>query len=146
MIRKLRLTAGLGVTDAQFTALDPRVEGVTLDSKFMLAPESTVSIAADLPIAMEFGALSFHVDYLWRDDVWYAYDRASPAHQSGNGLLNAMITAKFVETSLQVSLWGRNIADQGYATRMWENDYYVGAAPGSPRTCGITVTFQIGAP
>jgi len=146
LIRKLRVTAGLGVTHAQFTELDPRVEGVTLDSKFMLTPESTASIAADLPIAMGFWALNIHADYLWRDDVWFAYDRESPARQPANGLLNAMITANFVETGLQVSLWGRNIADQGYATRMWENDYYVGASPGSPRTYGVTVSFLTGAP
>jgi iron complex outermembrane recepter protein len=145
LLGSLRLTGGLGVTHAQFTELDPRVEGVTLDSKFMLTPGTTASIAADLPIAMGFGALHLHADYSWRDDVWFGYDRASPARQEANGLLNAMLTANFVQTGLQVSLWGRNITDQGYATRMWENDYYVGAAPGNPRTYGITVSMRFDA-
>lgn len=141
----LRLAAGVGVTHAHFTKLDPAVVGVTLDSTFMFTPENTASIAADLPIAIGFGAVSIHADYSWRDEVSFTYDRASPARQKAYGLLNAMLTASFDRTGLQVSLWGRNITDQGYVTRAWENDFYVSAAPGDPRTYGITLAFQFGA-
>ncbi len=141
LLSTLRLTAGFGVTHAHFTKLDPRVDGVTLDSKFMLTPESTAALAADLPIPVEFGAINVHADFSWRDAVWFSYDPASAAHQNANGLLSAMLTAKFSSTGLKVSLWGRNITDRGYATRMWENGYYIAAAPGDPRTYGITVSM-----
>jgi iron complex outermembrane receptor protein len=145
LLGALHLTAGLGVAHAQFTKLDPRVEGVTLASTFMLTPGSTASFAADLPVTAGFGILHLHADYSWRDDVWFAYDRASAARQEANGLLNATLSASFSNTGLQVSLWGRNITDRGYATRMWDYDYYVAAAPGDPRSYGITVSMRFGA-
>ena len=145
LLRALRLTAALGVTDARFTKLNPGVADVTLESTFLLAPEHTASIAADLPIAVDFGALDVHADYSWRDDVSFAYDPASPARQGAYGLLNAMLAARFDRARLEVSLWGRNLTGQSYATRAWENDFYVSAALGSPRTYGISVAYQFGA-
>jgi len=144
LLSALRLTAALGVTRAQFTKLDPRVEGVTLESTFMQTPKHTASFAADLPITAGFGVLHLHADYSWRDEVWFTYDRNSSARQESNGLLNATLTANFSGTGMQVTLWGRNITDRGYATRMWDNDYYVAAAPGDPLSYGITVSMRFG--
>lgn len=144
LLKALRLTAAFGVTHAHFTKLDAAVIGVTLDSTFMFTPGTTASIAADLPIRTGFGTLTLHNDYSWRDDIAFTYDRASPARQDAYGLLNAVLTANFDRSGLQLSLWGRNLTNQHYVMRAWENDYYVSAAPGNPRTFGITLACQFG--
>lgn len=145
LLGPLRLATALGVTHPKFTRLDPNVENVTLDSAFLHTPESTVSIAADLPIAVAFGSLALHADYAWRDAVPFAYDRASPARQDAYGLLNMMISATWPETGLEVSLWGRNLTGQDYLTRAFESDYYVSAVPGDPRTYGVSIAYRFGA-
>jgi iron complex outermembrane receptor protein len=142
LLGDLRLAAGLGIVRPQFTKLDPRVDGVTLDSNFLNTPESTASIAADLPIAFAFGAINLHADYGWRDDVPFAYDRASLARQEACGLLNAMLSTSFDRTDLELSLWARNLTDQGYVVRAFEADYYVSAIPGAPRTYGISLAYR----
>lgn len=144
LLRELRLAAGFGVTRPRFTQLAPQVDGVTLDSTFLNTSKSTASIAADLPVALGFGKINVHADYAWRDDVPFAYDAASPARQDAYGLLNAMLSASFNETALELSLWARNIGNEGYVTRAFENDFYVSAVPGNPRTYGITLTYPFG--
>jgi iron complex outermembrane receptor protein len=145
LLGNLRLAAGLGITRPRFTRLDPGVDGVTLDSDFLNTPESTASLAADLPLAVAFGAINLHADYGWRDDVPFAYDPASLARQQAYGLLNAMLSASFERTNLEVSLWGRNLTDQDYIVRAFESDYYVTAVPGAPRTYGISLAYEFGA-
>jgi iron complex outermembrane receptor protein len=144
LLGPLRLAAGLGITEPQFTKLDANVDGVTLDSDFLNTPESTVSIAADLPLATAFADLHLHADYAWRDDTPFAYDPDSPARQEAYGLLNAMLSARFPGSGLELSLWARNITDQDYITRAFTNDYYVSAIPGAPRTYGVTLAYQFG--
>ncbi|HLF09571.1 MAG TPA: TonB-dependent receptor [Gammaproteobacteria bacterium] len=144
LLGALRLAAALGVTRPRFTKLDPRVDGVTLDSDFLHTPESTVSIAADLPVAVEFGAMNLHADYSWRDDVPFAYDPHSLARQDAYGLLNAMLSASFDQTAVVLSLWARNITDEGYVTRAFDSDYYISASPGTPRTYGVSLACRFG--
>ena len=144
LLGRLRLTGALGIARPKFTELAPEVDGVTLDSAFPFTPERTASVAADLPIPVAFGSLALHADYSWRDDVPFAYDRASLARQDAYGLLNMMVSANFAGTSLELSLWARNLTDQDYITRAFESDYYVSATPGDPRTYGVSITYQFG--
>lgn len=56
-----------------------------------------------------------------------------------------MLSASFERANLEVSLWGRNLTDQEYVVRAFENDYYVSAIPGAPRTYGISLAYEFGA-
>jgi iron complex outermembrane receptor protein len=141
-----RLSGALGITDADYTKLDPRVDGVTLDSNFLQTPDTTFFIAADRPIRIGFGEINLHADYSWRDDTPFAYDRQSPARQEAYGLLNVMITAQFAGRNLEFTLWGRNLADQRYLVRATDSGPLVTAMPGDPRTFGAWLRYRFGAP
>ena len=71
-------------------------------------PGSTASSRRDLPIPVGFGALEPPCRLFVARRVWFAYDRASLARQNAYGLLNAMLTATFMRTGMEVSLWGHN--------------------------------------
>jgi iron complex outermembrane receptor protein len=144
LLGSLRLAGALGVTRGEYTELDPKVLDVTLDSQFLMTPETTVSIAADLPIAIASGALDLHLDYSWRDDVPFAYDASSLARQEAYGLLNAMIVARFDGTDFELQLWGRNLTDERYLERATDLGSLVSAMPGDPRTYGASLTYRFG--
>ena len=144
LLGSLRLAGTLGITDAKYTKLDPRVLEVTLDSEFLQTPDTTASIAADLPIVFGFGRINLHTDYSWRDDVAFRYDPRSLAHQDAYGLFNAMLSAQFDRANLELTLWARNLTDKRYLTRLTDSVSLVTALPGDPRTFGASVTYRFG--
>jgi iron complex outermembrane receptor protein len=142
LLGRLQLTGHYGVTRPRFEQLDPQVEGVTLHSRFPMVPNWNAAIAADLPFEGDSWDLNIHVDYSRRDDVPFAYDPHSPARQESFGLLNALVSLRFLQPDLTLSLWGRNLMDQFYVNRAFDTDYYVSAAPGDPRTYGLSLAYR----
>jgi iron complex outermembrane receptor protein len=140
----LIIGAHVGYTRPRFTRLDPRVEGVTLDSPFPLVPAWTAALRADLTMDVGPWEFSAHADYSWRDEVPYSYAQASPARQAPYGLVNALISLRSEARNLEFGLWGRNLTDQRYIDRAFETDYYISALPGAPRTYGISLTYHLG--
>jgi iron complex outermembrane receptor protein len=140
-----RLSGALGVTNAEYTNLDPSVAGVLLDSNFLQTPGATFFIAADRPIGVGFGEINLHADYSWRDDTPYAYDRQSLARQDAYGLFNVMVTARFASRNLELTLWAKNLADQRYLVRATDLGLLVTAMPGDPRTFGAWLRYRFGA-
>lgn len=139
----LRLTGSVGVVDARYTAIEPGVTGVTLDSRFAYTPKVTYSLATDVPVTTGAGPCNLHADYSWRDDVYFG---GRPlASQPSYGLLNAMVSCAFAPTPLELSLWGRNLTDEHYVRRAIDRVTFVNAMPGDPRTVGATLTYSFGA-
>lgn len=120
----------------------PEALDVTLDSQFVHAPETTVSLAADLPIRTAFGGIDLHADYSWRDEEWFDYSTETLARQGAYGLLNAMVVARFDAVGLELSLWGRNLADERYIRRSVDFGSMLNALPGEPRTYGVSVRYR----
>ena len=93
---------------------------------------------------MELGRIDLHLDYAWRDDVPFAYDRRSIARQEAYGLWNASVQARIAGTGLDISLWSRNLTDERYATRALNSGAYVSSSLGDPRTYGVTLHYRFG--
>jgi iron complex outermembrane receptor protein len=146
LLGPLRLGFGYGVTRPQFTELDKNVEGVTLDSRFPMVPDWTATVSADWVRPIGSWELDAHADYAWRDDVPFSYDAASAARQDSYGLLNAAVAVRPPHGGLEIRLWGRNLADRRYLERAFESVYYVSAAPGDPRTYGLSLAYRFGEP
>jgi iron complex outermembrane receptor protein len=144
LLGPLRLGGYYGITRPLFTKLDPRVDGVTLDSSFPQTPDWTAALVADLPIATRFGEVNIHGDYSRRDDVAFTYDPDSLARQDAYGLLNAMLSMRFARANLELSLWGRNLMDCEYVNRAFDTDFYINATPGDPRTYGVSLAYHFG--
>jgi iron complex outermembrane receptor protein len=143
LLGPLRVSSSLGLLRPRYTQLDPDVADVTLDSEFLHTPDATFAVAADLPVATDFGVIDLHVDYGWRDDVAFSYDPQSPARQPAYGLWNARIAARPAHGGWEFGLWGRNLSDTRYFTRLVDG-FYVSAAVGDPRTYGVFATYRWG--
>ncbi len=144
LLGTVRVSGALGITNPQYTKLNPRVFDVTLDSRFLQTPNTTASIAVDVPFWIGFGEVNLHADYSWRDDVMFRYDPRSLARQDAYGLLNAMLTAQFDQTRFEFALWARNLTDKRYLIRATDSVSLVTAMPGDPRTYGVSLTYRFG--
>ena len=116
---------------------------VTLDSKFLNTPDMTLSLAADLPVAVRFGRVNIHFDYVWRDSVVFEYNAFSHASQGAYGLLNAMVSTRLERLPFEVSLGISNVTDRRYITTAFYNTFYTSAAPGDPRTYEISLNYHL---
>ena len=143
MLGRLRLGGFYAATRPRFTQLDPQVAGVTLDSVFPMTPDWNASLMTDLPLNAGAWEFNIHADYSWRDDMPFSYDPASLARQHAHGLLNALFSARYVPGSLELAVWGRNLTDRRYVDRAFDTDYYISAAPGDPRTYGLSLTYRL---
>jgi iron complex outermembrane receptor protein len=139
----LRVSSSLGLLRPRFTQLDRNVADVTMDSELPYTPAGTFAMAADLPVTMDFGVIDLHVDYGWRDEVSFSYDPQSPARQPAYGLWNARIAARPTRGGWSLGLWGRNLSDTRYVTRVADG-FYLSAAVGDPRTYGVSATYRWG--
>jgi iron complex outermembrane receptor protein len=144
LLGSLRLGFGYGATRPQFTELDEKVEGVTLDSRFPMVPDWSATVSADWVRAIGSWELDAHADYAWRDDVLFSFNADSAARQEAFGLLNAAIAVRPPHRNLELRLWARNLADQRYVERAFETEYFVTAAPGDPRTYGASLAYRFG--
>jgi iron complex outermembrane receptor protein len=144
LLGSLRLGFGYGATRPQFTELDEKVEGVTLDSRFPMVPDWSATVSADWVRAIGSWELDAHADYAWRDDVLFSFNADSAARQESFGLLNAAIAVRPPHRDLELRLWARNLADQRYVERAFETEYFVTSAPGDPRTYGVSLAYRFG--
>ena len=143
LLGRLTLSAMLGVTHGKYTKIDPDAIDVTLNSPLLYMPETTTSLAANLPIHATFGAIALHADYAWRDDQTFA-TWETLARQDAYGLLNAMLAARFDGTDFELQLWGRNLTDERYIQRAVDLGSLVNAVPGDPRTYGVSLIYRFG--
>jgi iron complex outermembrane receptor protein len=144
LLGPMRVATTLGITDGEYTKLAPGTVEVKPGSNFLNTPDTTASLALDVPIAFGFADLDLHADYSWRDEVAFAYDPSSPARQEAYGLLNAMVMARFRQLDLELRLWARNLLDERYLARIVDNNTIVTAIPGQPRTYGASLTWRFG--
>jgi iron complex outermembrane receptor protein len=143
-LRRAVLALGVGHTNARYTQIDPGVVDVTLDSDFRNTPAWTFSAALDVPFDFRNAASSLHVDYSWRDEVFYAADPL--ARQEEFHTVNARFSTRLTGSGVEFSLWCRNVADTRYITRAIANgNGGINALPADPRTFGATITYRFGA-
>jgi iron complex outermembrane receptor protein len=140
VLQRLTLSAAAGYTDAHFKELAPTVTTATLQSKLPYVPKWNASVAADYRLPMSFGAVRAHVDYNYRDKVFFApVPPADPANvQKAYGLMNASLALDFGEKTT-LTVYGANLTDKSYDLRRF-NLGVIGAIigfPGDPRTYGV---------
>ncbi len=143
VLGRLRLSGSLGIVDAKFTRLKPNVVDATLDSRFRHAPDATVAIAANWTAATTFGRVDLQLDHSWRDDVYFDYDRDS-IPQRAFGLWNASARLELAQGGLDLTVWGRNLADKRYFSRALDMGTFVSASLGDPRSYGLTLRYRFG--
>lgn len=139
----VHLSGGLSYVDAKY------VSGAATGSEVLLAPKWIWTTGADLPIALNGGTLTFHVDANHRSST-YAYptdglppEQALALRTDGYTLLNARIGIEF-DTGLSFAVWAKNLTDKSYHYRTvnFNSLGYNIAYPGDPRTYGLTARYK----
>lgn len=151
ILGKLELRGTLGLTDFKFTS-GPFVGGTQLYS-----PKTTYFLSADYPVELPLGQLTLHADYAYQSTileqnnlnvavsppVFYPATEIGWITQKGYGLLGARASLPIKGTGLTVSIWGKNLTNQYYKTRV-QSIYtkgYESVIPGLPRIYGATLAY-----
>ncbi len=141
------ISGAYGLTDAEFTKLDSAlIAGSTPEADERLTPphvpENTFNLASDyiLPNVFFGGQLHFHVDYTWRDKMYFDINNSERIAQDSFGLVNARLAWQNEDESIEIALWGRNLSDKEYVVMGFDVIGLAGGFFGDPRTYGIELT------
>lgn len=146
-----------GYLDAQYDeymALNPAtdtMEDISNVTTVQQAPKNTASLGVQYDFEpFSFGALSARLDVTYKDElVFHVFDTQYNSADDRT-LVNGRITVSDIklgcceQSSLRVSLWGKNLTDEEY--REWGIDYgslgFAGDVYGEPRTYGLDVVYN----
>ena len=121
------------------------------DEKAPHAPELTYSAGATQTFQTGLGELDIHVDYYWVDKTYFSDDiLLSRANRDlyavpDYGLWNAQATLHSGDGHWEISLWGKNLADEEYYKNVINYAASIGVTnrvTGDPRTYGATVKYN----
>ncbi len=133
----LTISGGFATLDAKFT------EGNNEGNDLPRAPDTSWSITADLGFPMRNGAaLDFLATASYTDEFHFEVDNDPRGLQEDVTVLDASATYTAPNSGWDVSLWGKNLTDELYATHHIDGSY-IGAtrifAP--PRTYGVSFNY-----
>lgn len=114
-VERLKLIAGLGITDGKYLELLPGAP-MTLDDEFINTPKTTYNLAAEysVPLAADYDATG-RLDYIHKSKIEYDYGNSPLVSQSAFGLLNARLTLDARKYGLSLSVFGTNLTNKVYA-------------------------------
>ena len=128
------------------------------------APKWTLNLGFTQKVPTSVGEVSFHLDYAYTSSramdaataksiaqggTQAAIDATAIANRAsiikGYGLLNGRIAFNLENPKIELSVWGRNLANQAWFTNVFNNYTGLGATiqfQGAPRTFGATVAYK----
>jgi iron complex outermembrane recepter protein len=113
-------------------------------------PEWTASASARYERPLEFGDLSFQLDYHWQDDnVLFPDGALTPSQltQKAYGLLNARVALNIAEWDADIAVFGKNLTDKEYFVLGISLEAALGynyLASGEPRVIGVEIVKRFG--
>ncbi|MDY0749021.1 TonB-dependent receptor [Paucibacter sp. R3-3] len=113
---RLRLMAGLGITDGKYLQVLPGAP-VTTASDFVNAPRYTFTSSAEYSTeAGAMGYLTARIDYVHKSRIEYDYSNSPLVAQAPYGLLNARLTWHPADKRFSLFAFGTNLTGTHYAT------------------------------
>lgn len=137
----LLIGANLALLDAGFD--DGTLPNGQPLNRIPLAPEYTASANAEYHWPIEnLGAVTFAGEYLMRGESYLTVDNSDQGRVEPYELFNARISFEPSNENWRISLWGENLTDEVYKTRLFDlyNQTLVGQSfivLGEPRTYGV---------
>lgn len=137
-----------------FATLNTEIVGVTEQTQDVLtlgtdlqrAPDGTWNLSAEYETDVGGGALSIRAGYRYVGDHYFDLNEQASGFESGYGLLDGRIAYTGADDSWELSLWGKNLADESYRTHV--QSIRAGRSGitqiGEPRTYGLTFTKWFG--
>ena len=142
----LQLSAGLGITDAEydeFLDLDP-ITGITSDRSHLdlhRSPKRSLnaSISYEFP-AMEYGTLTLRTDYYMQSKVYLHVDNDEGLSQDQYGVLNARANFALSDGNTEIAAYVTNATERFYNRAAVALKQFLGVgytAWGEPRMYGV---------
>jgi iron complex outermembrane receptor protein len=153
-ISPLTLSASAAYTEPKYDQYKGfTATGATIDlsnNRFPNVSRWQGDVSANYMLKDGLGDLNATVDYSFRSFVDYQpdnHDAVSAAYttQSAYGLVNARISQNIAASHVDVTLWGKNLANREYSSGA--NDFstqlgYAYSIPGLPRTYGLEIRMS----
>ena len=97
----------------------------------------------DIPVG-QAGFVQLHADTSYADDHYFDILNTELIEQGSYWVTNARISFHSADDRYSVSLWGKNLADEVYATKSFDlSDFgYTISHIGSPRMFGVEATLR----
>lgn len=110
----LTLNAALGLTDAEYTQVDPGSD-ITTSSHFVKTPKWTATIGGQyvMPISNSFELIS-QLDYAYKSKIYHDSANSPLIVQKGYGLLNGRLTFQPADGPWSVAVFGTNLTNKHY--------------------------------
>jgi iron complex outermembrane receptor protein len=148
--RWLSFNAAVGYTDASYDevgqGLGPtQILPITVNSKFVKAPEWTTTVGLDLTRDFANGGSGLlRVDYTSYSRIYHDVANTPLITDDGYGLLNARLTYSLPGDALQVSVFGTNLTDELYLVSGNASGAFglAEASYGRPREYGVTLSYR----
>jgi len=140
----LRLNAGIGFIDAQFTKADPTAD-VNTSSKFQKTPKWSVMLGGQysFPLA-NLGSLTARVDYAYKSTIQHDAANSPLIAQDGYSLVNARLTFEDINGRWQLAVFGTNLGNTKYILAGTDFVNSLGFAEvqfGRPREWGLSLSL-----
>jgi iron complex outermembrane receptor protein len=147
----LDLHAGVAYLDArfdEFVSVDPNVPTGDPDrggERMPHAPRWSVVLDATWERDLGWGVLEAHADWSWRSSILYNPFQDPNVRQGPYDVAGARLRLHDAEEHWSIALFGRNLADETYATNVVRQDPLIGALRiwGPPRTFGVELGFRL---
>ena len=144
----LSLYANLGLLDGEITQGDPTLPGeepIIAAGNKLPGPEMSATVGGEMTWPLGDGNITLRGDYVWtgeRELILAGADGNNPAgHQDAFGLLNARLIYRDPDGAWELSIWGNNLTDERYNTRVIDFTFppilSIFSTLGSPRMFGI---------
>src|SRR5690606_9085618 len=145
LVEGLTVKAGLGWTEPEYDEFFALADSTTIidrsDEGFGI-PEWSANLSTRYAVPTQWGEFAAQVDYAWQDEYLTVPEvpTRKPLTQDAFGLVNARATLVLDDLNGEISLFGKNLADEEYIVGGGNAETSVGytfVIPGQPRTFGI---------
>ncbi|WP_116366526.1 TonB-dependent receptor [Parahaliea mediterranea] len=149
VVEPLRLAFNYGYLDSEYDSFMELGVDVKDQKDIPFAPENSASVSLDWRVFQQgWGKLNWHVDYSYNDDyVPYIEPSQNLTSQIDSfTLLNSSLILSDIplsgDTSLQLSLWGKNLTDETYRQTTNPFGFWTVSFYGNPRTYGLEAMLR----
>ena len=142
-----QLGLGYGYLNKEFVKFDDLQGNDVSDStNFSYAPDNTANAHVAYERPLDLGVFKARLDWSYRDEMNFLASAPEPNLSDAFHLFNARVSLDDIkgpgDSSLRVSLWGKNLADEGYWTsgvNVLNSFGFAFNLWGLPRTYGLDV-------
>ena len=144
-IDDLKVTAQIGLTDAQYTKIQAGVP-FTIGDHFQDTPRWMSSLSGEYFVPVDNGkSMGGRLDFVYRTTTYHEAANTPASTQGSYGLLNGRLILKSVQDKWSVAVFATNILNKQYFTGAVDVSSSLGIAvvnPAPPRQGGVEVSYR----